>query len=297
MTALSVNGPLNTNDFELGVPGFCYSDLFDAVRLKELADVFYEELAKTQPVLGPALRKYIDSHGLGYEKRAESQLLTDAAPHLSSFLARLFGIEGERADLEKSILSNNPIWKYKFFVQRRAIKTYKQDAALELNYAELDRAVTDLRMFGFDDTLVLDDELAIATIASQLIDAEELLAKEEAEDPKTLVAVHKAYEKLKDKSFGKTFSEFVLKTEGTGELLTVKAALGIVEAWSAIEFYKKKKRWKAFKTPHALDYQNLVHLIHPRPELPNVVRGREEELRRRDGFKLTDEIGRASCRE
>ena len=82
-----------------------------------------------------------------------------------------------------------------------------------------------------------------------------------------------------------------MKDEATGDLLTTKAALGIVEAWSAIEFYKKEKRWKAFKTPHALDYQNLVHLIHPKPELPNLIRGREEELRRRDGFKLTDDRG------
>jgi hypothetical protein len=77
--------------------------------------------------LGTALRQYIDSHGSGYEKRAESQLLTDAAPHLSAFIARLFKINEERAALEKEILSNNPIWKYKFFVQRRAIKTYKQE--------------------------------------------------------------------------------------------------------------------------------------------------------------------------
>ena len=294
MTALSVNGPLKPNDFELGVPGFCYSDLFDAIRLKELAEAFYTELIEKEPVLGSALRKYIDSHGFGYEKRAESQLLTDAAPFLSGFLAGLFGIEDERAELEKAILSNNPIWKYKFFVQRRAIKTYKQEAVAELNRAELDRAVNDLRMFGFDDTIVLDDELAIATIASRLIDAEEHLAKEEGLDEasrSTVACVHNAYEKLKDKALGRIFSDFVLKTEAVGDLLTVKAALGIVEAWSAVEFYKREKRWKAFKTPHALDYQNLVHLIHPKQELPNVLRGRDEELRRRDGFKLTDDRG------
>jgi NADPH-dependent glutamate synthase beta subunit-like oxidoreductase len=276
------------------VPGFCYSDLFDAVRLKELAEIFYDEVAKKEPVLGSALRKYVDSSGRGYEKRAESQLLTDAAPHLSEFIAGLFHIERERTELEKEILSDNPIWKYKFFVQRRAIKTYKPDAAADLDRAGLDRAVNDLRMFGFDDTIVLDDELAIATIAARLIDAEEVLAKGEGSDlasASTVACVHKAYEKLKDKHFGKVFSEFVLKTDEVGDLLTVKAALGLVEAWSAVEFYKKEKRWKAFKMPHALDYQNLVHLIHPQPEFPNVMRGNEEKLRRRDGFKLTDDRG------
>ena len=177
MTALSANGQPQAYDLELGIPGYFYSDLYDAVRLKQLAEIFYDELLQKEPVIGSALKKYIESHGNGYEKRAESQILTDAAPHLSEFLAQLFHINDERAVLEKEILSNNPIWKYKFFVQRRAIKTYKQESIADLNRAELDRALSDLRMFGFDDTLVLDDELAIATIASRLIDAEESLGR------------------------------------------------------------------------------------------------------------------------
>ncbi|HVF47780.1 MAG TPA: FAD-dependent oxidoreductase, partial [Pyrinomonadaceae bacterium] len=46
-----------------------------------------------------------------------------------------------------------------------------------------------------------------------------------------------------------------------------------------------------FKTPHALDYQNLVHLIQPVENNPNIMRGLDAELRRRDGFKLTDDRG------
>ena len=71
MTALSANGQHHPYDLELGVPGYFYSDLYDAVRLKELADVFYDELLQKDPVVGSALKKYIESHGRGYEKRAE----------------------------------------------------------------------------------------------------------------------------------------------------------------------------------------------------------------------------------
>src|SRR4026209_1506047 len=153
MASLSANGPGVSFDFELGIPGFNYSDLFDAVRLKELADVFYAEIQNSEPVLADALSRYIASAGEGFEKRAESKILTDAAPFLSQFIARMFKIEHQREEIERSILSENPIWKYKFFVQRQAIKAYKQDAIGSLDYAMLDRAVKDLRNFGFDDTL------------------------------------------------------------------------------------------------------------------------------------------------
>src|SRR5687767_11535012 len=110
----------HVNDFYLGIPGFRYSDLFDARRLAELAEAFYREVADKEPVLHDALRRYIDGRGQGTEKRAASKILTDAAPFLSDFIARMFGISAERAELEKEILRQNPIWKYKFFVQRRA---------------------------------------------------------------------------------------------------------------------------------------------------------------------------------
>lgn len=281
-------------DFELGIRGFKYSHLFDAERLRQLAEAFYTEIADKEPVLHEALSKYIASHGTGYEKRVESKILTDAAPFLSDFIARMFHISKERTELEKEILQQDPIWKYKFFVQRRATKNFKPETIAEQNCSELNRAVTELRNNAFDYTLIYDDELAFAEISSRLIDAEDTLTKGEevsAVVRETAANIQNAYEKLKDKTFGKVYSDFVLKTEATGDLLTVKAALGIIEAWSAAEFYKKEKRWKAFKTPHALDYQNLVHLIHPDARLPNLMRGRDDDMRRRDGFKLTDDRG------
>ncbi|MEZ5424589.1 MAG: FAD-dependent oxidoreductase, partial [Pyrinomonadaceae bacterium] len=67
--------------------------------------------------------------------------------------------------------------------------------------------------------------------------------------------------------------------------------LAVIEAWTAAAFAAKSRKWYSFKVPHALNYQNLVHLIHPMPDFQNVIRGSEDELRRRDGFKLTDDRG------
>ncbi|MEO8650645.1 MAG: FAD-dependent oxidoreductase, partial [Acidobacteriota bacterium] len=281
-------------DFDLGIVGFRYSDLYDAVKLRELAEKFYADLSEKEPVVHSALTKYIRADGAGFEKRVESKILTDSAPYLSDFIARMFGIGSDRDELEKAVLRQDPVWRFKFFVQRRAIKRYKAQDIDDSFFADLDRALSDLRNKIFDETLLQDQELAIAEITARLLDAEEVLAKE-TEVPiavtDTLNRLNSGFEKLKDTLFGKVFSRFILENEFTGDLLVVKAALQLIEAWSSREFYKKEKRWTSFKTPHPLDYQNLVHLIHPIERRPNVMRGAESELRRRDGFKLTDDRG------
>ena len=179
MTAISTS-ELSTanNDFDLGIVGFRYSDLFDAVKLKDLAEKFYHEVSEKDPLLQDSLTKYIGSHGTGFEKRVESKILTDAAPYLSDFIARMFGISRERSELENEILVQNPIWKYKFFVQRRAIKQFKPEDLKSFQLGELNQALTELRYNAFDETIIHDEELAIASIAVKLLDAEELLKKD-----------------------------------------------------------------------------------------------------------------------
>lgn len=295
MTGISEKEQFIANyDFDLGVVGFKYSDLFDAVKLKELAEKFYDELKQENPLVGDALVKYIEAHGEGFEKRVESNILTDSAPYLSRFIAKMFGINKEREQLEKEIQEQNPIWKYKFFVQRRAAKKYAADKIAELNETELTQAIKELNFASFDETLIYDEELAISYVVDKLIQAEEVLTKNQeitAEIQETINKISSAYDKLKDKTFGKIFEKFVVETEGIGEIVQIKAALSIFEAWSAIQFHGRKKKWYSFRTPHPLDYQNLVHLIHPEPKLHNIMRGKDEAMRRRDGFKLTDDRG------
>jgi NADPH-dependent glutamate synthase beta subunit-like oxidoreductase/NAD(P)H-flavin reductase len=288
--------PSAEHDFELGIDGFHFSDLFDAYRLCDLAEKFYEEVEKEEPLLSAALNKYIAARGTGFERRAESKILTDAAPFLSNFIAKLFKITREQDDLAHDINVQNPVWRYKFFVQRRAAKKFKPEKLAELNEARLWSAVTQLQNTGFDDTLIRDEELSIAEMTCHLLDAEEFLAKpDDAEMPAsvhdTVGRVNKTFEKLKDSDFGTLYSEAVLAQDTTGALLAVRAALYIVEAWSAVAFANKSKKWHSFKVPHALNYQNLVHLIHPEPHLHNIMRGPEDILRKRDGFKLTDDRG------
>ncbi len=282
------------HDFELGISGFKYSDLFDASRLKELAEKFYAELAEEEPVLHEALLEYIERRGLGYESKVASKILTDSAPYLSEFIAKMFGITKERRELEREILRDNPIWKYKFFVQRRAIRSFKEDKLSDYKESELAEAIRQLKNGEFMEVLIHDEELAIASIVAELLEAEETLTKDldvTTEVQETLNKIHKAYDKLKDSTFGNVFSRFVTEIDGTGELLQVKAVLQIFEIWSAFQFYRKEKKWYAFKTPRPLDYQNLVHIKRYTEDIPEALRGPDESLRRRDGFGLTDYRG------
>jgi len=161
------------HDFELGVSGFRFSDLFDAGRLKDLADEFYAEVGVNDEILHAALTKYIAARGSGYERKVESKILTDSAPFLSNFIARLFNIDRERSELEKNILVQNPVWKYKFFVQRRAAKKYKPELVAELNENELWRALTELRTCASVHPLVSDHSLSIPPLPCRLIAAVE----------------------------------------------------------------------------------------------------------------------------
>lgn len=300
---VSVNSGITAAEFdlELGIDGFRYSDLFDALKLRELADRFYSEVADREPVLHTALSKYIAARGEGFERKVESKILTDAAPYLSDFVGRLFHIEREKGELSRTILTQNPVWKFKFFVQRRASKKYKPDQLAELNENELWTAVTQLRNAAFDDTIIHDEELSIAEMTCRLLNAEEAFTHiasdggevHEADEAvaATVQKVTAAYEQLKDEALGKYFSQFVIEENAIGDLLTVKAALRVIEAWAAAVFASRSKKWYSLKVPHPLDYQNLVHLIHPEPQLHNIMRGPEAILRRRDGFKLTDDRG------
>ncbi len=286
------------NDFELGFAGFRFSDLFSPERLRDLSELFYDNLQRESPELGTALRTYVAARGLGYEKKVESKILTDSAPYLSSFIARLFNIGGEKQELATAIHEQDPIWKYRFFVQRRAIKKFDSKAVDQLNESELGKAVRELRNVGFSDSIRFDEELGIAFITSKILDLEDLLTKQQPltdESKLTLKAIQRTFEEKRDSAFGKVFSKFATEIEESGDELQVKATARILEAWSAVQFFSGNKKWTSFKVPSALDYQNLVHIVRERKEVPEEFHGPENLWRRRDGFKLTDE--RATLRE
>ncbi|MCS6873627.1 MAG: FAD-dependent oxidoreductase [Pyrinomonadaceae bacterium] len=279
-----------SHDFELGISGFWYSDLYKPEKLEELAEKFYQELAARNPEVAEKLDKYIKSRGDGFDRKQESAILTESAPYLSEFVAKLFKIEQERERLFRKVKEQDAVWQYKFFVQRRAIKKFTAEKAAESNLPELEEVMRELRFRCFDDTLIFDEELAVATITSRLLQLEEKLAKSQDYEDKTVDKIFEAFEK--NRRFADAISKRAEKIDVRGKLLLIKATLEIVEEWSAFHFFKgDKKGWQAFRVPHTLDYQNLVRLERYNSKLPEAMRALEKDLRRRDGFKLTDDRG------
>ena len=83
---------------ELGIAGFSFEDLYRPAGCGRLAERFDEPLAR-RPGAVPGLRRL---PRLGRHQRkgpAESELLIRVARHVSRFLARLFNIEAELAEL------------------------------------------------------------------------------------------------------------------------------------------------------------------------------------------------------
>src|SRR3954463_13041552 len=108
-----------STDFPLGIEGYTYGDLHRPERLRALAEAFYAEVEREDAGLHARLSEYINSRGENLKgTRTESELLIEAAPHLSRFVARLFRVEEERAQLAEGIRAQDPVFQFKQFVQR-----------------------------------------------------------------------------------------------------------------------------------------------------------------------------------
>ena len=241
---------LTNYDFNLGIDGYKFSDLFDAVKLCEIAEKFYGEVKKENPILHDALTKYIANCGAGYERRVESKILTDSAAYLSEFIARMFEINREREDLQRAIGEQDPIWTYKFFVQRRAIKKFTAESLVDFNEAELTLALEEFKYAAFDQTLICDEELAIAFITQKLTQAEEALQKNleiTTEIRETLNKINTAYDQLKDKTFGKVFPASFSKRKKPAIRCKSKPFYICLKRGRQLSFSKKRKNGTASK--------------------------------------------------
>jgi hypothetical protein len=167
-TALAADAQLT-----LGIPGFGWSDLFQPDRLAELHGKFLDALAAEDPEVARRFEAYRACRGEGMKPEAISHVLVDVAPHVSAFVARLFGVEEPRRAAMARTGSLAPIFRMKDqLVKRRALKRGEvaDDPALD------DAARTMLWNLGAGD---LDDELAVARVACELLDLEAELKKKQ----------------------------------------------------------------------------------------------------------------------
>src|SRR5947207_2173169 len=113
--------------------GLSFSDLYERDGLIRLDRAFVAHLAATDVGLHARLMAgRVEPEAL--DRKAESDLLVDLAPHVEDFVGGLFGIAGEVRALQARHDKLAPLYSVKrLFVQRRAVKEIKEAEAVQLH--------------------------------------------------------------------------------------------------------------------------------------------------------------------
>src|SRR5829696_6586377 len=238
-------------DFQLGIEGFTYGDLHRPERLRALAEAFYAGVEREDAGLHARLTEYVGSRGENLKgTKAESELLIEAAPHLSRFVARLFRVEEERERLAESIRAQDPVFQFKQFVQRRATKSFPAGRAAEVDVEAADAALERLRHAAFADTLKDDRELGVARMAARLLEWEknypkEGVRQEESWSDERARETGAAAGRLKGTEAAAALAAWRAEEDeggADGNRSFVRASLRLLEAWSAAHALRPEAR-------------------------------------------------------
>src|SRR5438132_507262 len=231
--------------------GLTFADLHERDGLVQLDRAFVAHLSAADTELHDRLMA-ARSAPEALDRKAESDLLVDLAPHLEDFLGALFGIAGDVRALQARHDRLAPLYSTKrLFVQRRAVKEVKEAEAARLNGHKLGQEL---------DTLIGGPPGEFETRQGVL--AWEL-----------------------------RYAEWVARwlEDEAAHPLPLKAARDYA-AWATLspEGQARHKRGLLFKIPHRLDMHHLVPVETIERDGVTMLRRPEEDWRARDGFALTD---------
>ncbi len=151
----------------LGIGDFSYHDLYNADRLGQLSQLFHDQLAQADSELSIAFASYREARGSGYSQRDESNLLVRVAPHFGQFLARLFGVEGERDAHIELARAEAVIFEFKKTIVGRRVRKMDADSVLRAvgDFHQLEAAIASLReKHATQLGTGTDEELALARL-------------------------------------------------------------------------------------------------------------------------------------
>jgi NADPH-dependent glutamate synthase beta subunit-like oxidoreductase/NAD(P)H-flavin reductase len=296
-------------EMKLGIEGFRYLDLFDPERLRALYDAFCRELETAAP---NDFRVY-EAYRSGATQKAEevSDAILAVAPHVSRFVAKLFGVEREIETLASDVSDRTPLWAFKAeFAKKRVLKESAgkswKGTILEAG-AVATAAIT--AMFPHRPEALLkgthsypDEELAIAKAVLMLVEVDDTARKaakaggatwtdalrERAKTVRTALASSFAAARVSEAACAALDASAPTDAENQE---VVAFALDAVEAWLAArrnDHGDPAYRWPSLRTPKNVDHQHLVELRRPEPKMPEVFKGPDHERREREGFVLTD---------
>lgn len=285
-----------------GIPGFTWEDLHAPRRLADLLHVFFAFFEQNDSALFAQYHAWL--HGQKLTAVEESRLLVRCAPFVSSFVARVFNVEHEKSLLGDDIDAQKVIYRFKNeFAVRRVLKRAKNPVTPDANREAL---INFLLPRAVPTQGGLDDEHVTALFVDHFLqldrDYKQLLS---ARDPKPVPPEQRALvntyrrDLSEHPQFGPWFQNDVVPPpkEGASDeaqehdvvlALLSQLELWLAERWNNPDERAEMKHWPSFRVPHTFDFQHLVELVRPNPELPELFIGPAELRRPRDGFKLTD---------
>jgi NADPH-dependent glutamate synthase beta subunit-like oxidoreductase/NAD(P)H-flavin reductase len=235
----------------LGIAGFTFADLHQPARLHALYELFCDDVRRSDPETWSAWDAY-RLNPAALTPIARSNAVVAMAPHVSRFLARLFSVGPDAEAMAAQTRAYDDLFRFKIdFVRRRALPLLKAGTRVEAGaeeHAYVAGLIGDIENDG-------ERELTLARAGCALLDREEAARASAKDDEKQAVAAE--IEKLK--------------------------------RWCAAHVHDPRfGSWVVFRFPETLDPMHLVHVQRPDESLPELMIGPDAELRRRDGFKLTD---------
>ncbi len=230
--------------------GLAFAELYDRDGLIKLDREFISHLAASDVALHDRLMA-ARADAAALDKKVESDLLVDLAPHVEDFLGGLFGIGAEIRALQARHDELAPLYSVKrLFVQRRAVKEVKEDAAAALDGVALRRAL------------------------------EPHLGAGELPDGRAGVL-----------TWERRFAELVtgwLQDEAANAAVLRMAVEYAAWATLSTEGQRQHRAGLLFKVPHRLDMNHLVPVETIERDGVTMMRLPEHDWRARDGFALTD---------
>lgn len=257
-------------ELNLGIDGYTYADLYDPLALARLDCVFDTWLADEAPGVSARFRTYRTCIGDGMTPEDVSGVLTDAAPFLGRFIARLFGIEqawdAVRADIRDE---DETIFRWRIEVLAGLAKRYKGVDPATFDFARLAAQVAALRGAVRDGArLPHDDEYLTARAG--------------------LVAAG-----LTTPPAGFRDAAVSAFPGVTGDAALLQAADTALTQWAHLVKTDASRDpraagWVLFKDPAKTDVDHLVHYREHERSGFKTWMAPVHDMRRRDGFKLTD---------
>jgi NADPH-dependent glutamate synthase beta subunit-like oxidoreductase/NAD(P)H-flavin reductase len=248
----------------LGIESFVYSDLRDVSRLRDLAAAFDRHIEKSDAAL--LVRFVAYREGAGLDQPQESALLIDVSRCLATFLIQLFGTD--ETPLRQRAARDAQVARFKKeFVAKRVAKVQQIREVDDEAVLALIRTIA-----GSYDA---DLEYALAVTANRLLDLEREYPRG-AKSYAPSAEARASLQQLRD----------ALGATGDDEAAAVHALADLLVDWTAARWKAGAfDGWTSFRLPRPLVFDKLV----PTQPLDNLrFAGVTHELRRRDGFALTD---------